>query len=227
MIDLVFARSDLLDDATFHAIRAGVPPGRRERCDAYHRRADRHASVVAFSLLQHLWRGRFEVPLPPVVRGRHGKPRFADHQDWHFNLSHDAGVCVAVLAPAPVGVDVQGAVPFDDGLFDRMVAPGEQGLRERLRHSGDLSPLWTRKEALLKRTGRGLATPLSEVDTMVAPELCTFSHDDLGVRLSISCQGLDDAGGACLRMRRFSHSPGSGVWRPAPDRGFRRLAVPA
>lgn len=168
MIDLVFARSDLLDDATFHAIRAGVPPGRRERCDAYHRRADRHASV-----------------------------------------------------------DVQGAVPFDDGLFDRMVAPGEQGLRERLRHSGDLSPLWTRKEALVKRTGRGLATPLSEVDTMVAPELCTFSHDDLGVRLSISCQGLDDAGGARLRMRRFSHSPGSGVWRPAPDRGFRRLAVPA
>lgn len=227
MIDLAIARSDLVDEAAFGVLRAGVPPGRRERSDAYHRPRDRYASVVSFSLLQQLWRGRFAAPLPPVAVGRYGKPRFVGEEDWHFNLSHDAGVCVAVLGPVPVGVDVQGTVPFDDGLFDRMAAPGEQRLRERLRRSGDLSPLWTRKEAIVKRTGRGLTTPLRDVDTLASPSVLTFAHDDLGVRLSVSAEGLQpDALGSRLRVRRLAPVRVSGQWCEVPTRPLRHLPPP-
>ncbi|WP_125774076.1 4'-phosphopantetheinyl transferase family protein [Antribacter gilvus] len=222
-IELVVARSDLLDGTTFERIRAGVPAARRRRSDAYHRQTDRYASVVAFSLLQHLWRERSSGPMPDVVVGELGKPRFDGSPGWHFNWSHDASVCVCVLSPVPVGVDVQSRVPFHDGLFDRIAAPGERGLRDPLLRADDLSPLWTRKEALVKRTGRGLTTPLQQVDTVSAPDVLTLSDDALGVRISVSAEGLSEHDlFSRLRPRRVEPAPGSASWVGEPGRGALR-----
>lgn len=190
MIEVAIARLDDLDEHAFQRIRAQLPIERRRKGDRYHRQRDRHASAVAFALLQHLWRRRFTAPLPPVVTGAFGKPRFAADQGLYFNLSHDAAFCACALAPVPVGIDVQSRIPFSEGLFARIAAPGEHRLRERLRAADDLSPLWTRKEAVVKRTGRGLSTPLRRVDTLAEPDLLTLSCNENDLRVSISAEGL-------------------------------------
>jgi phosphopantetheinyl transferase len=189
VIDLAIARSDDLDEPDLRRLRAGLPVGRQERADRYRRRVDRDASVVAFTLLQYLWRRRVGGALPDVVRGDRGKPGFRGVDDWRFNLSHDASVCVCVLSPVPMGVDVQSRVPFDDRLFESIAAPGERHLRDELLRADDLSPLWTRKEAVVKRTGRGLSTPLREVDTVAATDALTSSGRS-GFRLSLSADGM-------------------------------------
>jgi phosphopantetheinyl transferase len=186
MITLAMARTDLLPPEALESLRAALPPDRRTRADRYHRERDRRASVVAFALLQHLWSAHSPDPMPPVVPGPFGKPAFADASAPHFNLSHDAAVCACAFATAPVGVDVQSRVPFDDALFERMAAPAERRLRARLRRTDDLSPLWTRKEALVKRSGRGLATPLAAVDTTADPDLRTFACPGLDLHISLT-----------------------------------------
>jgi 4'-phosphopantetheinyl transferase len=192
MIHLAVARSDLLDEEEFLRLRSWLPVERRLRSDRYHHARDRYASVVAFSLLQYLWRERHDGPMPDVVRGPHGKPRFRGTGEPHFNLSHDASVCVCVLAPVPVGVDVQGRVPFDDVLFASIATPGERSLRTALARADDLGALWSRKEAAVKRTGRGLTTPLNEVDTAAAPDILTLVDAAPGAHISVSAQGLSE-----------------------------------
>ncbi|GAB3166478.1 hypothetical protein GCM10027059_25640 [Myceligenerans halotolerans] len=194
MIHLAVARADLLDEAEFLRLRSRLPAERRRRSDRYHHARDRYASVVAFALLQYLWRECGDGPMPDVVRGPHGKPRFRGTGEPHFNLSHDASVCVCVLAPVPVGVDVQGRLPFDDALFERIAAPGEQSLRNALVRADDLGALWTRKEAAVKRTGRGLTTPLNEVDTAAATDILTLAGTEPGTHISVSAQGLSERG---------------------------------
>lgn len=210
MIELAIARSDDLSERTFQRIRAELPLERRRKVDRYHRHRDRHASAVAFSLLQHLWRRRSPEPLPRVVPGEFGKPRFEANLGPHFNLSHDGSVCVCAMADVPVGVDVQSRIPFSDGLFERIAAPSEHRLRKRLRAEDDLSPLWTRKEAIVKRTGRGLSTPLQSVDTLAEPGLVTLTRKDDDFRLSISTEGLGDHDLRCgLRIDWVSPGLGS------------------
>ncbi|RPF22269.1 4'-phosphopantetheinyl transferase family protein [Myceligenerans xiligouense] len=217
VIDLVIARSDGLDEAAFRRLRASLPVSRRERADRYRRKADRDASVVVFSLLQYLWRRRVGGPLPDVVRGERGKPRFRGVDGWHFNLSHDASVCVCALSPVPVGVDVQSRVPFDDRLFETIAAPGERHLRGELLRADDLSPLWTRKEAVVKRSGRGLSTPLGEVDTVAATDVLTAA-DRSGFLLSISAEGLrEDQPASGLRVRYLRPGPEPGGWSEDRD----------
>ena len=201
-MELAVARSDLLDESTMRELWWGLPADRRRKSDSYYRKEDRHLSIVAFSLLQQLWTESTGRVLPRVALGAFGKPEFEGVAGWHFNLSHDASVCACVLATVPVGVDVQSRVPFNDALFERMAAPGEQGLRERLARIDDLSGLWSRKEAMMKRTGHGLTTVLQDVNTLASSEVLTFSDDDLDVRISISADGLDEqALHSVLRVR--------------------------
>ncbi|TQL76691.1 4'-phosphopantetheinyl transferase [Stackebrandtia endophytica] len=212
MIDLVIARSDPLEDSTLHRIRAAVPPTRRQKCDRYHRRTDRQAGIVSFSLLQYLWRRRSPDPLPEIVLGRFGKPRFQGVRDRHFNWSHDASICVCVLAATPVGVDVQSPVPYDDALFERITTPGERYLRDRFQSDDDMSLLWTRKEAIVKRTGRGLTTPLREVDTL-ASNVLTLASVEPRYHLSLSAEGLDQAAlRSRLRISWLQPSPTAHLW---------------
>lgn len=215
-VDVVLARPDRLAEADFARAYADLPLWRQERADRYLQKKDRYASVVAFSLLQFLWRERDEGPIPDVVRDTHGKPRFAGKPSWHFNWSHDRSVCVCAFGPTPLGVDVQSRVRYDDGLFARIAAPGEHVLGDRLREADDLSSLWTRKEAVVKRTGRGLLTPLEEVDTVATEDILTFSCTEPRCHLSISVEGRTARQlRPRLRLRSLRPAPGPDIWSEA------------
>ncbi len=225
MINAVITDACEMDAISFNIFRSQVPSERQTRSDRYDRLTDRYTSITVFSLLQKLWTEQRAGPLPPITIGRFGKPDFTPGTGLHFNWSHDGSLCACLLGPVPVGVDISGRVPFEESLFDYMAAPGEKSLKELLRNKDDLSLLWTRKEAIIKRTGRGLTTPLEQVNTMISGDIVTFTCDALGFQLSLSAEGMrEDELHEELRVRFVTPGP-AGVWQDSPSPGLRRLGT--
>ena len=89
-----------------------------------------------------------------------------------------------------------------------MAAPGERRLRGHLQRKNDLSALWPQKEATVKRTGRGLTTPLQQIDTTTAKDILTYACEAMDFQVSVSVQSLTaDALRDQLRVRFLTPRP--------------------
>ena len=103
-------------------------------------------------------------PLPPVVREERGKPFFPGHPELCFNLSHSGGLALCALDGAPVGADIQTVAPRRPAMVERCCALEERAwLAERGDSWEDFALLWALKEAMVKRSGRGLTAPISAI----------------------------------------------------------------
>ncbi len=90
-----------------------------------------------------------------LLRGPHGKPRLPGGAQ--FSLTHGGTLAAISLASRPCGVDAE---PLDRTISrpERLFSPQELS-------SGFSQPaLWTRKEAVLKAAGCGIAHPLTSLD---------------------------------------------------------------
>ena len=96
---------------------------------------------------------------------RHGRPRLPE-QGLEASVSHSGDVvAVAVTSAGPVGVDLELLTSRDYGLLAASAcAPAEQ---LHVRGPAGFYAYWTRKEAVLKATGEGLRTPMT--DLLMAP----------------------------------------------------------
>jgi 4'-phosphopantetheinyl transferase len=109
---------------------------------------------------------RFERTCPQCGEP-HGKPRVIGDGP-EFSLTHSGGIVGVAVAEVPVGVDVEDIAGYrsDPALEEETLAPEERkalhevGIAER---PATFLQLWTRKEAVLKATGTGLAVPLRDV----------------------------------------------------------------
>ncbi len=92
---------------------------------------------------------------------QHGRPRLPG-SGLHASVSHSGDVvAVALTAAGPVGVDVEAVRPIDfAAVADRVCTPPE---RAEVRGLTDFYTVWTRKEAVLKATGEGLARPMTDL----------------------------------------------------------------
>jgi 4'-phosphopantetheinyl transferase len=101
----------------------------------------------------------------PLSTGPHGKPELPGRGSLRFNVSHSGGLAlVAVASGREVGVDVERIRPRAriDGIAARSFSAEEQQALADTRDSARLDhfyALWTAREAFVKATGRGLATP--------------------------------------------------------------------
>lgn len=103
----------------------------------------------------------------PHCQAAHGRPRVVGHASLSCSVSHSGDlVLAAVVDSGELGVDVE-AGPEEDwaALLDDLCAPNEA----RPRSQAEFLTTWTRKEALLKATGRGLLTPMMSL-SLGAPE---------------------------------------------------------
>ena len=143
----------------------------RERAARFHQERDRRRYVVG--------RGQLRTILGLVLKGNavelalragpHGKPALQgpeEHARLRFNLSrsHELGV-LAIHWDEEVGVDVEHVRPFPDALdiAKRFFAPEEHGALRALpatQLDAGFVSYWTRKEAVVKSLGLGLAHPM-------------------------------------------------------------------
>lgn len=127
------------------AIRAHPPRGRASLLSRFARQAvlaSAEQSGLDFFSLDALKKSDAGVPRP--VRG------------WHWSLSHKTEFVAGVVAPVPVGIDLELSGPRHPGLFDKVADAAEWELL-----GGRTWPLffrlWTAKEAVLKARGAGLS----------------------------------------------------------------------
>ena len=108
----------------------------------------------------------------PHCGGAHGKPRLPG-TGLDFSLSHSGDRVVLVLAEgAEVGVDVEQERDREiDRLAKTVLTPAERtalaAMDDRVR---GFHCYWSRKEALLKATGHGLAAPMTDIHVSAPDE---------------------------------------------------------
>ena len=96
---------------------------------------------------------------PEVTRSPSGKPFFADEKLGHFSVSHSGRFFLICFSPEPVGADIEviRRSPHPR-LAGRFFTAAE---RARLAGAGDPGAgffrIWTKKEALVKLSGEGIA----------------------------------------------------------------------
>jgi 4'-phosphopantetheinyl transferase len=145
-------------------------PAERERAARFRLAADRAAYTAAHALAR-LVAGDLTGEVPHDLRfsavcascgGPHGKPRLRG-TSLEMSISHSHGCAAVAFAwDVQVGIDVEDLVPprIDGALVAAALSAGEQAklaLVPAQERNAAFLRYWTRKEAVLKATGYGLA----------------------------------------------------------------------
>jgi 4'-phosphopantetheinyl transferase len=208
----------------------------RERRGAYRREEDRDRFLVGCALAKVALGRRLDRP-PESIRltrtcptcGKpHGKPALPG-SGIELSLSHSGDVVVVALAAeAPVGVDVEAVAGtrFDVDELRRVALSDDEaraldGLDAGERRRAFLVS-WTRKEAVTKAVGAGLAVPLREVVVSPAhepPRLLAWPYGDPPDAVSLFDVGSDPGYptsvavlGPCDGVRELDGSQLLGGW---------------
>jgi len=161
------------------AAASSLSPDERERAARLRLPAHRDAFVAARAFLRGVLARCLGADAAALRFGAtaHGKPHLtAPATSLHFNLAHSGGVALlAVTGDGPVGVDVE-RVRADldlDGIARRFFRPEEAAALAALspaQRTEAFFAVWTRKEALLKALGKGIAGGVDRYGVTVAPE---------------------------------------------------------
>lgn len=165
MTRLSYLDTSLLDDdGLFAAVYRTLSSYRQEKADALRFRKDKNLCLGAGLLLDAALRERgLRERDVQYALGENGKPYLPEIPGLHFNLSHSGTVVLGVFSGREVGCDVERLGHADDRLARRCFTEEEYRRyaaivddTERTRY---FYRLWTRKESLMKATGRGLLLP--------------------------------------------------------------------
>ncbi|MFA5983115.1 MAG: 4'-phosphopantetheinyl transferase superfamily protein [Methylococcaceae bacterium] len=110
--------------------------------------------------------------LPPtqiaIAKAEYGKPYLADFPELAFNLSHTANdLVIAVGLHCQLGIDIEHYLPRANlaALVKKFFADEEAAYWQALPETEQTQAFyqfWTRKEALVKASGRGIAAGLKQ-----------------------------------------------------------------
>ncbi len=140
-----------------------LPDWRREKACAYRRPTDRFLCAEAYILLCQLLKEEYGIDRQPeFIFGPNGKPQLKSEPRIHFNLSHCPQGILCAIDDSPLGCDIECIDnELDEDMLRRCCSSDE---RTRILQSADpkeaFITLWTRKEAFLKLSGKGLSDDL-------------------------------------------------------------------
>ncbi|HEY7877970.1 MAG TPA: 4'-phosphopantetheinyl transferase superfamily protein [Gemmatimonadaceae bacterium] len=148
------------------------------RAQRFHQPSEHDRFVVGHASLRRLLAREMEQSPAQIsiALGPWGKPYVAHAPALRFNLSRSVDLAViAISYEHEVGVDVEQLRPIPDALA---LARAYFSLSEREALSACASHemhaaflrVWTRKEAVVKGTGRGLSLPLESFDVPASPD---------------------------------------------------------
>ena len=147
-----------------------LQPDEQQRAERYYRDEDRQRFIYGRSLLRILC-GHYTNQPPGDVhftQGAHGKPELSGESGWHVNVSHSGEWILLAISRVSVGVDVEKIAQqfaFEEMLVSNFSQP-EQAYCRRRESRRRFYALWTRKEALLKATGKGMDDAFQAVPSL-------------------------------------------------------------
>ncbi len=157
----------------------GVTPYSESELSSYARQkltgvtnAHRREEIICGEMLREAMLTPLSIDLDSVRTRDDGKPYAYGREDVSFSVSHSGSLAVgAVSTEGEVGIDLE--LCDTSRSYDRQnrIMRRAFSLAERRHVDASDAPtlefyaVWTRKEAYLKKTGEGIATDLSAVDT--------------------------------------------------------------
>lgn len=148
-----------------------LQPDEISRAERYHRAEDRQRFVYARALLRVVT-GRYTRQVPKQVRftkGANNKPVLVGNTGWQMNVSHSGNWILLAVGKVSVGVDVEQLQPqfsVDDILSTSFSQAEQTYVRSGADSRRRFYQLWTRKEALIKATGKGMDDYFSQVPAL-------------------------------------------------------------
>ena len=146
-------------------------PDEIRRADRYHRVEDRQRFLYARSVLRII-SGNYTNQPPEQIQftlGANKKPELSGNTGWHINVSHSGDWILLVIGRVRVGVDVEkinSSFPFQDLLTSSFSEDERKYIVAGADAQQRFYELWTRKEALLKATGRGMVDTIEQVPSL-------------------------------------------------------------
>lgn len=144
---------------------AKVSPQRREQALRFRFDAGRRLSLSAYLLLMEGLEKEYGITEPPLLGySPEGKPFLVHYPDIYFNLSHSGNVALCAISDQPVGADVEVPRKISPELISYTMSDEEQ---QQINTSPDpimqFLYFWTRKEAFLKLTSKGIRNDMRRV----------------------------------------------------------------
>ena len=168
--DLYLLKPALIDAEQLIGLQSELSPDEYRHWHEIRQPGRQREYLLGRILLRRLLAERLGCPPDALVfrTGEHGKPTLVSH-DWQFNLSHSGDwLVLALCQQGPLGVDVEMGLRQRPvlPLAQRFYAPEEYQWLLALPPREQTSAfyrLWSRKEAVLKAQGAGIAAGLDKV----------------------------------------------------------------
>ena len=169
-VDLYLLKPENISADQLALLPDALSPTERQQWQEIHHPGRRQEFLLSRVLLRRLLADRLQCQASELLfcTNPHGKPELSD-QRWQFNLSHSGDwLVIALCAKGPLGVDVElgqrrrQTLP----LARRFYATSEYEWLAALPAEEQESAfyrLWSRKEAVLKAQGAGIAAGLDKV----------------------------------------------------------------
>ncbi|HEX8427627.1 4'-phosphopantetheinyl transferase family protein [Hymenobacter sp.] len=123
-------------------------------------------SIVRILLSACCSKGYKNIELLPGVNG---KPRVADCPNLHYSVSYSAGYMVLAIAASPIGADLEYArtdFQFQDIIDFSFSLSENDFVRQSANPTCAFYTLWTRKEALVKATAKGIDDDFRDIPSL-------------------------------------------------------------
>ncbi|RYY06903.1 MAG: 4'-phosphopantetheinyl transferase superfamily protein [Sphingobacteriaceae bacterium] len=159
--------------SNLRSLQVILEPAEISKIQRYQHEKDRQTRIISRAILRILL-GRYLSVDPAEIRfnlDNHKKPvlRKFNSVNIHFNVSHSGDWILIGIAPAPIGVDLEqiNASFIDQNLLDYSFSLSEKEvIQAAINPATAFYQLWTKKEALLKATGKGLIDDLPQVPSL-------------------------------------------------------------
>jgi len=159
----------------------------RSRACRFAREEDQHQYIVSHGALRCLL-ACYSNQDPAAISfstSPEGKPFLPSNRDIEFNLSHAHRLAVLAIARTRVGIDIEHLRSLADAewIAERFFSHHERIQLQGLRADEKLVAFyrcWTRKEAFLKATGKGLSLPLNSFSVSTGLDEAELIHAELG-----------------------------------------------
>lgn len=196
--------NDLLNDYLY----ALLDETEKERCDRFHRMEDRKRFIVSHAALRKIlsgYIGRDAAEIEIVQRMPAKKPFLRNNETsrLQYNISHSGDWALIAVSKYEVGIDIElinSSVEYNDVAASSLDSDEIDFLNRSDQPAKTFCLLWTRKEALLKGSGKGLVDNLPAVPSLEGihhiPGECIGSADSWHI-CSFNMEGQYMASLAC------------------------------
>ena len=148
-----------------------LSPFEKNRANRYHFSKDKNRFIICRAVLKFLLAKQTGLDINKIVLDKHSnkKPYLPSHPSVFFNLTHAGEYAIIAIARDPIGVDIE-HVNKDFNYNEIIPSVLKNPEIDEVVNSNDkhrtFYKLWTRKEAIVKATGKGIDDTFSKIPSL-------------------------------------------------------------